>query len=129
MSDHNLMAAFITGEDGTTSLLATLLNLEYGHPTQANFRQRFAVHLTAAGISLPHDVAPVVIRQQYMNMDLVIVWQDWVIVLENKVQAASITRNQLNRYYRVALKTMQAGEFLDDAQLAGKRLGILYLTP
>lgn len=129
MPKDNLMSAFLTDEDGATALLATLLNPEIGHPIQARFWGKLADALSAAGINLPANVPPIVVRPQYMSIDLVLVWDAWLIVLENKVQAASITKNQLSRYYRVTLKTMLSDKFLNDASLHSKRIAVIYLTP
>jgi hypothetical protein len=57
------------------------------------------------------------------------VWGEWVFLIENKVADASITRNQLNKYYRAILKSMDRGTFLPMHECGKKRVCVIYLTP
>ena len=52
--------------------------------------------------------------REYLNIDLIVVWKPWTILIENKVTTASITGGQLNNYYSVVLKELKRNSFLTD---------------
>lgn len=68
-------------------------------------------------------------RQEYLSLDLVMAWDEWILLLENKVGAASITRNQWKTEYRIALKELERGKLLDLEDCRNKRICVVYLTP
>ena len=101
---------------------------------QRCFWERFCKHLKPAGVELPCDHGPQIVLQEYKNVDLVMVWGEWILLVENKVAAASITRGQLVRYYQDTLAAMEQGIFLksedmEPEDIRNKRICIVYLTP
>jgi hypothetical protein len=67
-------------------------------------------------------------------MDLVMRWGEWTLLLENKVLSASITGNQLNRYYGYMLGALSRTSVGDSDPAKsdipdGKRICVIYLTP
>lgn len=125
----NLMHSFIRDEDGTTNLLATILDPRINSPIQSEFRYAICERLSRLSIHIPPDAVPQQVVPQYLCIDLVVVWGGWILLIENKVRAASITRNQLQRYYDLSLIEMGSGKFLADSTLASSRLAVIYLTP
>jgi hypothetical protein len=125
----NHLKHFVTDEDGTTAVLATLLDPEFNHPLQPEIHRRFARLLRNGGIDVAEDSAPSSVRPQYLAIDLVMTWGNWILLIENKVLSASVTPNQLSRYYRVSLQELVADRFLGDKSLRDHRIGVVYLTP
>jgi hypothetical protein len=64
-----------------------------------------------------------------MDMDIVMIWGDWIVVFENKISAASITRYQLQKYYNSITGKISKGGFLGEKQAQSKHICIVYLTP
>jgi hypothetical protein len=130
MSDTNLMKFFVAREGGTTSLLATAFDpQQFKDERQRAFRERFCEHLRKEHVDLSAADGPSRVEQEYGGMDLVMVWSGWILMIENKVAYASITPNQLNRYYKSTLKQMKHGTFLKDKDAATKRICVVFLTP
>lgn len=129
MPDPNFLKFFVTDEVGTTSLLASALDPQFAHQGQQQFRERFCERLRSAGVDLSPDSGPQVVRLEYLSVDLVMAWGEWILLLENKVAAASITRNQLKKEYHVALKEMERGTLLNLEDCRNKRICVIYLTP
>jgi hypothetical protein len=94
----------------------------------ASFCELFKARLRSAGIELT-QAGPSYVRPECLNIDLVMKWDDWIILLENKVAAASVTRNQLSIYYDVALRELQKGSFLSLDVSPQTRICVIYLTP
>ncbi len=142
MNEVNLMKFFVSREEGTTSLLATALDPQLGDERQRVFRKKFCDHLSPKVILSPDD-GPSVVLTEYSSMDLVMVWSEWLIVVENKVTAASVREEQLAGYYRDVLKKLgkkdrkflgakdqKRFEFkLDENELRKKRICIILVTP
>ena len=122
------MKYFISGEGGTSSLLATLFNPESKQPGQVEFLQVFCKMLKSEGVSLSTDGPPVV-KPEYMDMDIVMLWDDWILLLENKISSASITRYQLQKYYKSITEKISKGGFLGIKQDQSNNICIIYLTP
>jgi hypothetical protein len=130
MSETNLMKFFVTREGGTSSLLATAFDpQQFKDERQRAFRERFCGRLRKAGVDLSAADGPSRVEQEYGGMDLVMVWSRWILIIENKVAYASITPNQLQRYYKSVLKQMKHGTFLKDKDAANKRICVVFLTP
>jgi PD-(D/E)XK nuclease superfamily len=129
MEDVNLLKHFVVAEEGTTCLLATMLDPCFGDVRQSAFRDSFRERLATAGISLKDNSVPFVLRPEYLNIDLAMLWDDWILLIENKVAAASVTRNQLSMYYDAALKQLQSGTFLGHPMSPQSRVAMIYLTP
>ncbi len=134
MQSPNLMKFFVTDEDGTSALFATAFDPQLADNRQKPLWEKFCNHLQSMGVDLPSENGPQIVLQQYSNIDLLMLWGDWVLLIENKVAAASITRGQLSRYYRSAVQEMERGMFLasegvepEDARR--KRICVVYLTP
>ena len=128
MKKPNMMKYFIREEGGTSSLLATLFDPQLKQPSKVEFLQTFCERLKSKGVSLSLD-GPQVVKQEYMDIDIVMIWGDWIVVLENKISAASITRHQLQKYYNSITGKISKGGFLGEKQAQGKHICIIYLTP
>lgn len=128
MTKPNMMKYFIREEGGTSSLLATLFDPQLKQPSQAKFRRAFCKRLKPEEISLSVH-GPQVVKQEYMDMDIVMIWGDWIVVFENKISAASITRYQLQKYYNSITGKISKGSFLGEKQAQSKHICIVYLTP
>jgi len=128
MAKSNMMKYFISGEGGTSSLLATLFDPELKQPGQVKFLQAFCERLESEEVSLSID-GPQVVEQEYMDMDIAMIWDDWIVVLENKLSAAAITRHQLQKYYNSITGKISKGIFLGEKQAQSKHICIVYLTP
>ena len=128
MSKPNIMKYFIGGEGGTSSLLATLFDTEFKQPGQFEFLQAFCEILETDKVSLSTD-GPQVVKQEYMDMDIAMIWDNWIVVLENKLSAASITRYQLQKYYKLVIDRISKGSFLDVGEIQSKQICIAFLTP
>lgn len=128
MTKPNMMKYFIREEGGTSSLLAMLFDPELKQPGQVEFLQVFCERLKLKGVSLSTD-GPQVVEQEHMDMDIAMLWDDWIVVLENKLSAASITRHQLQKYYKLVTDRISKGSFLDVDEIQSKQICIVFLTP
>ncbi len=121
----NTMKHFVTGEGGTTSLLATALDPAGKHPGREAFRAQFT-----SMIGLPlSSIGPVLVKLEYMAIDLVMIWDDWVVLLENKVSGAAITHNQLNRYYNATVRELENGKFAGRSSMGKAHICVVFVTP
>lgn len=124
---HNLMTHLVANEPGVSALLATLLEPNIGHPLRTAFIARFRDRLAAAGVTLT-EMNPSRVLCEQEGLDLLLAWSDWLIVIENKVAAASITRGQLNRYYQRLIRKASKQEVLGIPP--GKaQIAMVFLTP
>ena len=128
MTKPNMMKYFIREEGGTSSLLATLFDPELKQQGQIEFLQVFCERLKSEGVSLSTE-GPQFVEQEHMDMDIAMIWDDWIVVLENKLSAASITRHQLQKYYNLVTDRVSKGSFLDIDEIQSKHICIVYLTP
>lgn len=128
MTKPNMMKYFISSEGGTSSLLATLFDPKLRQPCQVTFLRAFCKRLKTEGIPLSVE-GPQVVKQEYMDMDIVMIWENWIVVLENKISAASVTRYQLQKYYNSIISKISKGAFLRVKQAQSKHICIVYLTP
>ena len=128
MTKPNMMKYFIREEGGTSSLLATLFDPQLKQPSKVAFLQTFCERLKSKGVSLSLD-GPQVVKQEYMDIDIVMIWDNWIVVLENKISAASITRHQLQKYYNLIIDRVSKGSLLDKKEIKNKNICIVYLTP
>lgn len=128
MAQQNLMNYFIVGEDGTSSFLATLFDRKFRNKLQERFWKAFSQRLTPAVASLSEN-GPSTVRREYEAMDLVMVWDKWAIILENKISSASVTRHQLQRYYDSSLARVSRGSFLKGEDSRVENICLIYLTP
>lgn len=128
MNKPNIMKYFIREEGGTSSLLATLFDPKLKQPSQSAFKQIFCERLQSCGITLSID-GPQVVKQEYMDMDIVMIWDDWIVLLENKISAASVTRYQLQKYYNSIVDSISKGTLPDMKQYQIKHVCTVYLTP
>jgi hypothetical protein len=124
-SQSNVMKFFVTGEGGTSALLATLLDPSNTHEGARPFREWFAQLL---GLSLPES-GPEIVKTEVESLDLLLIWGEWVIVVENKVAAASIVRGQLQKYYQYVIKAIAEGRIPSSPGLEEKHVCMVYLTP
>jgi hypothetical protein len=110
------MKFFVSSEAGTTSLLATALARGYDDPRQPQFRKAFCkrVERQSSQVVLSPEAGPSVVLLEYDCMDLLMVWSDWIIIVENKVADKSVDETQLPRYYHYVRKQLgkKKGEFL-----------------
>ena len=133
----NIMQFFVTREEGTSSLLATALDPQCADKDkrQRLFREKFCTRLRAWGVDLLAD-GPAPVLLEHRGMDLLMVWGDWILILENKVAAASITRGQLQGYYDAAVtkkgrldQQRLGGLSLNPNEIRNKRICIVFVTP
>lgn len=126
----NFLNHLIADEVGTSAFLATLLDPLYTDDVFVQARSAIAAALKKRGIDFL-EAAPSMVVKEYFNIDLVVVWSPWVILIENKVASASVTRGQLNDYYRVALQQLKLNGFLPKASesIFQQSICFIYLTP
>jgi len=129
MAAANIMKFFVTDEPGTSSLLATVFDSEFMHEGQDEFRRRFSERLAAQDVILPAEGKPDIVRPEYLNVDLVLVWGQWILLIENKVSRAAVARRQLTRYYQAVLKSISRGIFLGQDAYRNHDICVIYLTP
>jgi hypothetical protein len=121
MTTTNLLRQhLISDEAGASSFLATLLDAR--NAVYKPIRRKLADLLD---LPIPEKVEPSIVRREHLDMDLVVEWGDWLVIIENKVCAASVTRGQLDRYYKGADKLRNTGP---DATPT-RRICMVYLTP
>jgi len=119
------MKHFIDGEGGASSLLASLFERDFKNE---EFWRIFKKRLHKHGISLTDD-APELVKREYENLDLVVLWSDWLLVWENKVARGSIyKKGQLTEYYDKLIHNMPYTSFLK-GKAKGKKICIIYITP
>ena len=123
------MRFFVTDELGTSSLLATAFDSGFMHEGQSRFWRMFSERLAAQDVVLPAESKPDIVRPEYRNVDLVLVWGQWILLIENKVSRAAITRRQLTRYYKATLKSISRGVFLDSDTYSNHDICVVYVTP
>lgn len=126
----NFLNHLIADEVGTSAFLATVLDPRYtDDEVFVEARGIIAAALKKHGIEFL-EATPKRVKREYLNIDLVVVWSPWTILIENKVAAASVTRGQLNEYYSVALKQMECKESdEDEAVISQQQICFIYLTP
>jgi len=126
----NYLRHLISAEVGTSAFLGTLLDPEFDDPPIVQARAAIASVLKKHGIGVT-AAAPTVVKLEYLNIDLVMAWAPWVILVENKVASASVTRGQLNDYYAAALREVEHNGFLKDAaeEIPERPICFIYLTP
>jgi hypothetical protein len=76
-------------------------------------------------------LAPTLVKLEYLSMDIVALWRPWILLIENKVASASVTRGQLKDYYSACLLSLDRNGFLNDAgeDVSQQHLCFIYLTP
>jgi hypothetical protein len=126
----NLLQHLISNEVGTSAFLGTLLDPRYDDTVFVQARIAIANLLKRHGIEVSSP-APTVVELEYLSIDLVAAWSPWILLIENKVASASVTRGQLRDYYSTCLLHLDRNSFL---KLAGEavsrqRLCVIYLTP
>lgn len=126
----NLFQHLISNEVGTSAFLGTLLDPRYEGAVFVQARIAIASLLRRHGIEVS-SLAPTVVELEYLSIDLVAVWSPWILLIENKVASASITRGQLSDYYSTCLLHLARNGFLKRAGEAISRhpLCFIYLTP
>src|SRR5262245_31636193 len=108
----NLLQHLISNEVGTSAFLGTLLDPQYGAFAQA--RIAIARLLKKHGIEVSSP-SPTVVELEHLSFDLVALWSPWILLIENKVASASVTRGQLSDYYAACLLHLARNGFLKDA--------------
>ncbi len=129
----NLLYHLIENEMGTSAFLATLLDPRSEHPLFIEVRAVIASMLNERepGLQLSSQSPPTHVELEYLNIDLLAVWSGWIILIENKIAAASVTSGQLNNYYSESLLQLKHNRFLRHAteSVAQHPICFLYLTP
>ncbi len=123
----NFLRHLVTDEAGATSLLATLLDPVFEHPLRLKFVAHMRTLLHEAKVDVP-DTSPSHVVCEYEAIDLVLAWGNWIVAIENKIAAASITRGQLNRYYKKLIRNANKRETLG-IPTGAARICIVFLTP
>lgn len=120
----NPLRHLIRDEVGSSAFLATVLDPRADHAGQAAVWRAFA---TAIGI--PPAEPPLEVACEAESIDLLLRTATWWVIVENKVAGASVTRNQLTRYYKALLSRVTEAQ--DGAGRGTERLGlcVVYLTP
>lgn len=117
----------MANETGASALLATLLDPAFDNALKTAFVSQFRRAIEEDGVDSLHGGPSHVVCEQD-SLDLLLAWGDWLIVIENKVAAGAITREQLNKYYRRLVRKSQRQEVLGIP--AGQaRIAVVYLTP
>lgn len=126
----NLLQHLISNEAGTSAFLGTLLDPLNDDTVFTQARIAIAHLLKRHGIEVSSP-APTIVELEYLSIDLVAVWPPWILLIENKVASASVTRGQLKDYYSVCLLNLARNGFLNHAGEAVSRqpLCFIYLTP
>lgn len=122
MNAPNIMRHYVTTEPGTSATLATILDPDLGRPAQRAFWGSFASLLA---LDLPEG-GPSRVLLEFKCIDLVVLWGDWALAIENKVLSGSIRRGQLEDYYAVLCSEVSEGQL---AKLGARRICIVFLTP
>ncbi len=123
----NLLLHLVTDEAGTTSLLATLLDPIYEHSLHFQLVEHLREMLHGISVDVP-DGPLSRVECEYDGIDLVLAWGNWIVAIENKVAGASITRGQLNRYYKKLIRKNSKQDVLGIP--TGKaQICIVFLTP
>ncbi len=118
----------ISDEEGTSNWLATLLDPAYDSKAFQQARDLFAGLIGSSDIALT-STSPTFIERECLDFDLLLVWSDWLILVENKVAAASVTGGQLQRYHDTLAAEVARGFALGGMNLAEHRICVVYLTP
>ncbi len=126
---NELMRYFVREETGCTSMLCSAFGVPGGTDNNQNFCSEFSRILESCGVRLESPTPVQVIQEAMGFLDAVIVWDDWNIIVESKIDSSSVTKGQLTRYYKYALNAMITGAFLDDDQNATRNVLMIYLTP
>ena len=108
-----LLNHLIADKVGTSAFLATIFDPGNTDVAFVHARKAIADEFGDCGIAFSKDTPSLVLRE-YLNIDLIVVWKPWTILIENKVTTASITGGQLNDYYSVVLKELKRNSFLKD---------------
>ncbi len=126
----NFFDHLISGEVGVSAFLATLLDPKYDDPIFVRARAGIATVLKHEGLELSSP-SPTFVEVEYSNIDLVVLWSGWTILVENKIAAASVTRGQLKAYYSETLLQLERRAFLKHAgqSILEQPLCVIYLTP
>ena len=126
----NLLQHLISNEVGTSAFLGTLLDPLNDDTVFVQARIAIAHLLKRHGLEVSSP-APTIVELEYLSIDLVAVWPPWILLIENKVASASVTRGQLKDYYSACLLNLARNGFLKHAGEAVSRqpLCFIYLTP
>ncbi|TWT33906.1 hypothetical protein KOR34_37420 [Posidoniimonas corsicana] len=117
----------MANETGASALLATLLDPAFDNALKTAFVSQFRRAIEEDGVDSLHGGPSHVVCEQDL-LDLLLAWGDWLIVVENKVAAGAITREQLNKYYRRLVRKSQRQEVLG-VPAGQARIAVVYLTP
>jgi hypothetical protein len=130
MQMNTLLDHLISDELGTSAFLATVLDPANNDAVFVEARAAIAAVLTQHGVTFSRS-APTLVACEYFCIDIVVVWAPWVILIENKVAAASVSRGQLKEYYSVALTQLERKGFLPNAgeDVSQHPICVVYLTP
>ena len=127
LEQPNLLRHLVNDELGASSLLATLLDPAFNHPLQLEFLNHMRGLLREVSIDVP-DVSPTKVFCEYRLIDVLVVWGNWILAIENKVAAASISRGQLKRYYHRLVHSISRDDILGIPD-GSAQIGIVFLTP
>jgi hypothetical protein len=130
MPMNTLLDHLISDELGTSAFLATVLDPANDDAVFVESRAAIADVLKRHGVTFSQN-APTLVVCEYFCIDIVAVWAPWVILIENKVAAASVSRGQLKEYYSVALTQLERKGFLPTAgeDVSQHPICVVYLTP
>jgi hypothetical protein len=120
--NENPLRHLISFEGGAVALLATALdrhdNME--SKCQSAFWRGFAEKC-----NLPlSDSGPSKVTLEYDGADLIVIWDNWVILIEAKISDKSISRGQLQKYYQKFRPQLGRNEILQ-----GLSMVVVFLVP
>ena len=114
----------IRDEVGTSALLAAALDPELGHGGQAALWRGLA-----AALGLPPEEPVERVACEVDGVDVLVLTASWCVVVENKIDVASVTPGQLGRYYRALRRCRERGESVSGEPIGDRAICIAYLTP
>jgi len=126
-SDINLLHYYIQSETGTSAFLATLFDQRFDHSIQEPFREFFRKKLLLEGVRVCGR--PERVEVEYDCIDLVVLWDGWILLIENKIRSGSIRSGQLTEYYERTISNLSNGCFLDNPVYRDYKIAVVYITP
>jgi hypothetical protein len=122
--NENPLRYLILFEGGAVALLATALDRHDNtepSKSQSAFWRGFAEQC-----NLPlSDSGPSKVALEYDGADLIVIWDNWAILVEAKIDDKSIRRGQLQKYYQKFRPQLGRNDLFHDAS----SMAIVFLTP
>ncbi len=124
MAVTNPLYFLVSLESGAVALLATALE-RHGDKglldSQMKFWSSFA-ELCKLPLSI---IGPTDVKVEYDSTDLLVIWDDWAILIEAKMSSASVRSGQLQTYYDRLRPQLSKKGLLEKAS----SMAVIFLTP